>query len=218
MSECFLTGCDKNTEWQLPWFFKNYSAHCDLPLILADFGMSEEMRESDLVKGATHRIISCKANGWFSKIEAMIEAAHQEFHRVCWLDTDCQLLSNPKMIFNYVVHNKLTIVKDHPWTKRRPEQGEWHNTGVVAFEGRPPVLRQWMSVAASNEYRGDQEALHAIIGGDPMRKMMMLELAPHRFNVLRIDRIDNTVPKNPVIMHWTGEKGKDEIRRQMKDL
>ena len=58
---------------------------------------------------------------------------------------------------------------------------------------------------------GDQEALHAIIGGDPMRKMMMLELAPHRFNVLRIDHIDNTVPKNPVIMHWTGEKGKDEI-------
>ena len=216
MSECFLTGCDKNTEWQLPWFIDNYSNHTKTPLIIADFGMSEEMLTS--VSSFAHRIITCKANGWFSKIEAMLEAAHQEFNRVCWLDTDCQVMANPKGIFNYVVHNKLTMVKDHPWTKRRPENGDWHNTGVVAFEGRPPTLRQWMSVADKKEHRGDQEVMHAMIGGDAMRKMMMIADAPHRFNVLRLDHIDNNVPENPVIMHWTGEKGKDEIRRQMNSL
>jgi hypothetical protein len=45
---------------------------------------------------------------------------------------------------------------------------------------------------------------------------MMIADVPHRFNVLRIDHIDNNVPSNPVIMHWTGEKGNDEIRGQMK--
>ena len=216
MSECFLTGCDKNTEWQLPWFIDNYSNHTKTPLIIADFGMTEEMLAR--VSSSAHRVITCAPNGWFSKIEAMIEAAHQEFSRVCWLDTDCQVMADPKRIFNYVVHNKLTMVKDHPWTKRRPENGDWHNTGVVAFEGRPPALRQWLTVSSKNEYRGDQEVMHAMIGGDPMRKMMMIADAPHVFNVLRIDHIDNNVPENPVIMHWTGEKGNEEIKRQMNLL
>jgi hypothetical protein len=73
-----------------------------------------------------------------------------------------------------------------------------------------------MSVAGKKEHRGDQEVLHAMIGGDAMRKMMMIADAPHRFNVLRLDHIDNNVPNNPVIMHWTGEKGNLEIRKQMK--
>ena len=107
-------------------------------------------------------------------------------------------------------------IRDSPWTKRRPENGDWHNTGVVAFEGRPPTLRQWISVADKKEYRGDQEVMHAMIGGDAMRKVMMIADVPHRFNVLRIDHIDNNVPNNPVIMHWTGEKGNLEIRKQMK--
>ena len=216
MSACFLTGCDKNTEWQLPWFINNYAKHCSAPLLVADFGMSEEMLTS--ISSFAHRVIPCNPNGWFSKIEAMISAAHQEFNRVCWLDTDCQVMSNPTRIFNYVVHNKLTMVQDHPWSKRRPQTGDWHNTGVVAFEGVPPVLRQWLTVASKGDHRGDQEVLHTMIGGDSMRKMMMIADAPHIFNVLRIDRIDNNVPENPVIMHWTGEKGNDEIRRQMSLL
>lgn len=217
MKECFLTGCDKNTEWQLPWFIDNYSEHSKTPLIIADFGMSEEMLTS--VSSFAHRIITCSPNGWFSKIEAMLEAGHQEFKRVCWLDTDCQLVSDPIGIFNYVVHNKLTMVKDHPWSLRRPQAGDWHNTGVVAFEGRPPVLRMWLTESQNQfKYRGDQESMHGLIDGNPMRKMMMIADAPHRFNVLRIDHIDNNVPQNPVIMHWTGEKGKDEIRRQMNSL
>jgi len=40
--------------------------------------------------------------------------------------------------------------------------------------------------------------------------------APHKYNVLRLDTLQNRVPKKPVIMHWTGHKGKDEIRRQIK--
>jgi hypothetical protein len=57
-----------------------------------------------------------------------------------------------------------------------------------------------------------------MIGGDSMRRMMMIADAPHIFNVLRIDHIDNNVPENPVIMHWTGVKGSEEIKRQMNSL
>ena len=44
MLKVFLTGCDNNTEWQLPWFVHNYRKHNTIPLVLADFGMSKEAR------------------------------------------------------------------------------------------------------------------------------------------------------------------------------
>ena len=49
----------------------------------------------------------------------------------------------------------------------------------------------------------------------PILKITYIKDLPHKYNVLRIDIDDNNVPKNPVIIHWTGSKGKDEIRRQI---
>ena len=40
---CFLTGCDSKTEWQLPWFIENLRKHSSVDLVIADFGMSDEM-------------------------------------------------------------------------------------------------------------------------------------------------------------------------------
>ncbi len=39
------------------------------------------------------------------------------------------------------------------------------------------------------------------------------ELSPAQKKHLDVD--DDNVPKDPVIMHWTGSKGKDIIRSQM---
>lgn len=54
-----------------------------------------------------------------------------------------------------------------------------------------------------------------MMGGDIMKKTIHISEAPHKFNVLRIDLIDNVAPPNPIIMHWTGQKGKLEIKKQM---
>ena len=39
MSNVFVTGCDHNTEWQLPWFLENFERYNDTKLIIADFGI-----------------------------------------------------------------------------------------------------------------------------------------------------------------------------------
>lgn len=208
----FLTGCDVNTEWQLPWFIENYQKHCKLPLLFADFGMSEEAL--NLIAPVAENVVKTPRKGWFSKINALEHYAHM-YDKVCWVDTDCQILRDPSAIFRYTEAGKLTMVKDHPWSTRRPELGDWYNSGVVAVEGPTPLLTTWKAEAAKGTYVGDQEALHGYIGGDIMRRVATVSEAPHRFNVLRIDLIDKTVPENPVIMHWTGQKGNDEIRRQM---
>ena len=45
IDKLFITGCDKNTEWQLPWFWDHYRENNKTPLKVIDFGMSEEMRQ-----------------------------------------------------------------------------------------------------------------------------------------------------------------------------
>jgi hypothetical protein len=77
------------------------------------------------------------------------------------------------------------------------------------------MLTTWKNEAAKGNYVGDQEALHGYIAGDLMRRISTVAEAPHKYNVLRLDLLDNNVPKNPVIMHWTGQKGNLEIRKQM---
>ena len=210
----FLTGCDKNTEWQLPWFIENYAKHCQLPLVIADFGMSESMLSD--VSGFADQIIPCPKTGWFAKINALIECTKDQYDKVCWVDTDCQILADPSTIFRYTEQGKLTMVEDHPWTARRPGLGTWYNSGVIAVEDSPAVLRSWLQEANAGNYRGDQEALHGFIGGDQIKRITTIAEAPHKYNVLRLDILDKRVPQNPVIMHWTGEKGNLEIRKQLE--
>ena len=223
----FLTGCDKNKEWQLPWFISNFRKHSEDKLILADFGLSQEMRElcggEDLSIAPDH-LMSVESRSWFSKIEAMSKTSVLfGDSKVCWIDTDCQVKKDPSDIFQFVEDNKLTVVVDHPWTEKgspwiaQGVSGPWYNTGVVAYQGRPSIIDRWLAeVAVEGKHRGDQEALYSLLNQETLNRMIHISEAPHRYNVLRLDVLQDRVPKSPVIMHWTGQKGDDEIRRQMK--
>jgi hypothetical protein len=141
------------------------------------------------------------------------------------LDTDCEVKSDPSGIFDHVQENKLTAVVDHPWTTNgspwtpQGEHGPWYNTGVVAFKGKPIILQEWYSeVRAKGKHRGDQEALYWLLNLGPLNRMIHMAEAPHRFNVLRLDvEQDRCPPTPPVIMHWTGRKGKEIIVEQIRD-
>lgn len=206
LSKLFITGCDASTEWMLPWFVETFKKHNDIPLMIMDFGMEgswyPEMRKS--VRGGNEM-------GWFKKPRAMrIASAFAD--QVCWLDTDCEVLGDISGIFSYIKPQKLSMVIDRPWTKRRGET--WHNSGVVGYEGCPGILTDWELTCATQPVQGDQEVLHMMLD-TPLKRISLIEDVPNRFNVLRIQHLDNDVPSNPLIYHWTGRKGKDHIRKLM---
>lgn len=208
-SKLFITGCDKKTEWLLPFFYNNYLKHNDTPMMVFDFGMSPEVAQAmDAVP------VKGQDQGWFKKPKAMLMATKYA-DQVCWLDTDCHVQTNISDIFNYIEPNKLCMAIDQPWTKRRGET--WHNSGVVAFRSRPNILDEWATAVATNPEVGDQEVLHQMVRGG-MRRMIHITDLPRRYNTLRLDVIDNTVPKDVAIMHWTGQKGKDHIRKLMNNV
>ena len=221
MLETFITGCDKHTEWQLPWFIENYRKHNTHPIILSDFGMSTEMRERYEGKFSDFDLIidvKSEAKGWFKKPRAVLDATQLDgVQKVCWLDTDCEVTGNIETIFDLTEQGKLGMVKDRPWSTRRNELGEWYNSGVVAVEGTPNILRAWADECVRNPVQGDQEVLYLMMDGDALKKLSCIIPLPHTYNTLRLDYIDNIQVKNPRIIHHTGGKGNDEIRRQINE-
>ena len=211
----FITGCDEKTEWQLPWFLENYFKHNNTPIAIGNFGMSDEMVRWCETKSHAfclmhHDQIGQYEKAWFLKPAAMLKAPGK---KVVWLDTDCQVMSNLDHIFRILVPNKLNMVMDRPWLKRRKE--EWFNSGVVGFIGKPEILHKWAKQVEDTPNVGDQEVLHSML--DPLNRQIYIHELPNKWNWLRLQiEHDNEDSNDKKIMHWTGAKGNDRIKGLMK--
>lgn len=206
LNEAFITGCDSNTEWMLPWFIENFKKYNQSKLLVYDFGMTPEMcTQVELVADGVYNLSFIHERGWFKKPKAMLSSPSI---KTIWLDTDIQILDNIDNLFSKLVLNKLSMVEDKPWTMRRGEV--WHNSGLVGFINKPDILKAWAQQVEKNPQVGDQEVLHSML--DPFSKMTYINDIPNEYNVLRLQtEIDNY--QGPIkAMHWTGRKGKEKIR------
>lgn len=212
----FLTGCDESTEWTLPWFLENYFRYNSIPILVANFGMSENMLKF-IEKSPVSEVIDMSdlsEKGWFKKPKSMIRSSMIAGY-TCWIDTDIEILADISDIFNYVEPNKLGMVEDKPWSKRRNET--WHNSGVVAFKDSPQILHQWAYHVEQNPQVGDQEVLHSLMT-DPLTRLMYIKDVPNEYNWLRIQLLDGQDSNKKKTIHWTGRKGKEHIRSLIKNV
>ena len=209
----FLTGCDEKTEWMLPWFIEGFRKHNpESKVSLADFGMSDKMMEWAIASKEFHSIGQMQRDmgeGWFLKPGAMLATPYRE---VCWIDTDFEIRGDMTEIFSYIEPQKLTMVEDKPWSKRSGQL--WHNSGIVAFRDKPPILREWAQMCIERPVRGDQEVLHGML--DSLRKAIYITEAPQKFNWMRLLTVDGAkMPKDIRGIHHTGAKGKAKIKELM---
>ena len=219
----FLTGCDSNTEWQLPWFIDNFRRYnSNAKIILADFGISKSMLSS--MESYFDKIIPSKKNvhPWFKK-PMTIEIVAKDTDKVCWIDTDCEIKGNIESIFELSNPNKLSMVEDRPWTKRRNTLGKWYNAGVVLVEGCPSILSKWTKECAANPVESDQHVLYVMTGADnakwhaenDVKRLTYINPLPHTYNTLRLDYIDDIAVKDPKIIHHTGVEGNNKIKSML---
>jgi len=211
--KAFLTGCDKNTEWMLEWFIQNYKKYNSAPFILANFGMTEKTLNEIKEKQYFHAVMDMsktKEQGWFKKPRSMLYAPSK---KTVWIDTDCEILDNIEKIFDMLKVNKLSMVEDKPWSKRRGEL--WHNSGIVGFIGKPIILHNWCQKVHDDPLVGDQEVLHNML--NPITKMTYIDDLPNEYNVMRLQIEHDDYYGNKKIIHWTGHKGKDRIRSMMNE-
>ena len=204
--EAFVTGCDIKHEWFLDWFIDNYKKHVNKPLIFANFGLSEGGLE--YVKNNCHAIMDMTASpekGWFKKPLTMLKCPAK---KTVWIDLDCEIREDVSDIFDLLVPDKLNMVEDKPWSWRG--QQLWHNSGVVGFIDKPPILHQWVKTVRDNPRYGDQEMLHMML--DPIGKITHINDLPNPYNVVRLQVDTDGYTGRIKIMHWTGAKGKIMIR------
>lgn len=211
-NQAFITGCDSKTEWMLPWFIKEYKKHNKTPILLCNFGMSKDaLQKFSFDFDDVYSVPPQKRGGWFYKPAAMLRAPATE---KVWIDTDIHVLGDISGIFNYIEDGKLAMVEDRPWSKRRGEK--WHNSGVVGIRGTPKILKDWESHCKSFPTQGDQEVLHEMVRESPLKRMSSISDVPNIYNWLRLQVThDGEDTFNKLCMHWTGEKGKNEIRKMM---
>ena len=206
--KAFITGCDSNNEWQLPWFFENYKKHNDTPLVFADFGVED----IEAVKPHVHAVVDLtkvEERGWFKKPKAIF---HCPAKQKVWLDTDCEIRGNIGGIFGLLKPQMLNIIEDKPWAKRRG--GVQYNSGVVGVIDKPVILGMWAQWVQEGGEVGDQEVLTANL--NPITAIKYINSLPNEYNWLRLQiENDNEPATNARVVHWTGAKGNDRIRSMM---
>lgn len=206
----FITGADANTVWMVPWFLDNYKKHNSDPIIFADFGVGDRDTVYNTIEPYVHAIMDMtkiKArHGWFKKPNAIYRCPAK---KICWLDSDVEVREDISGIWDLLVPNKLNMVKDRPWEKRRG--GVQFNSGVVGVIGQPLILGMWQQWINDGNEVGDQETLTANL--NPITQMTYINELPNEYNWLRLQIENDGQPADKAkVVHWTGQKGKERIK------
>lgn len=181
-----VLGCDVRQEWLLPWWWKNYSAHNDYPVVVFDFGMSEEgilwCQEKGVYRTLSSRVSSSSKEdlsrekqqewetrygagiwrvrgAWLKKPSALLESP---FDESLWIDLDAQVKGDITPIFEALGSCDIAVTKDREQDFDFLLPGEVnYNSGVIAYRKEAPIISQFALMAHRLEQTlpGDQEFL-----------------------------------------------------------
>lgn len=210
-SRVVVVGVDRHHEWMLHWWWERYRAHNDMQVNFLNFGMTDSARKWCLSHGDVLQMDSSLPRfrkAWFYKPSAFVVG---QGDYILFLDVDCEIRGDVESIFEYVGDSPMLAKDRHIFGRYRGrfDPDRHYNTGVIVARRHDPLMLAWgrATVQHHAQFRSDQEIFNDVLqSGD-----YEIEELPQKFNRLRLDGDD----PEAVIMHWTGEEGKAEIRRQI---
>ena len=205
-----ITGVDHSHEDLLEWWLKNVYKHhnYNVEVGVMDFGMSPALRgrlEDNYPAIFSRPFNGTKARkiGWFYKVQAVMDCPSKS---VCWLDVDCEILTDISDVYNLVPPGMIGLTRD--WVR-----GNWWATGVIVVNDRPSLLEHWdRRLNADDGIRGDQEALYELVGNKEHEQIQEL---PQDYQWLRISLNKGKDSPTKKVIHWTGPRGKEHIRKNL---
>lgn len=133
-TNCIMTGCDEAQSYLLKKWYAALRRFSTLPIVFADFGMSEETRAWCAKRGEVIQSRYTTDHPWFQKPLAVIQSS---YGKTLWIDLDARVLSPIDDIFKAV--NKQKSVGLTPHCRRRGKT--YFNTGIfVAHHGSAFLL------------------------------------------------------------------------------
>jgi hypothetical protein len=238
MQRGVIVGTDSHLEWLLPWWWQRYEACNTLPVVFADFGMTDKAKKWCEEHGEVLEITeSCSLvtlmkewgdsygvsydtarKAWFKKALACLRSP---FDETVWIDLDCEILSSIDPIFSYLEEKDLAIARTElsipegfaPKVKGL-EDPLIFNGGVIVFRKESELIKKWVQTTLKDFhlYWGDDYILSIIVHLNEDK----VELLPTIYNW----RLMDGIPLYAKIVHWSGEWGKEFIAKKggMKGL
>lgn len=196
---CIIVGVDESQEDLLPWWHANVRRHNpDVPIVIADFGMSPAARMTARAMGKVVLIPRVNPqHAWFGKAHAILQGTHEA---ILWLDVDCEVRGDLSPLWrDHLPAAGVAMAPDPPQHPRSPDMG---NSGVVLVRHGDDQVREWARRNAETQLYGDQDVIYRM-GARPT--------LPQTYNWLRL--IDG-YPDAPeaIVVHHTGREGKSWIR------
>ncbi len=215
-----LTGCDKNHEWMLPWWFANFRKHNPaIPVCFVDMGMTPSAIEWCKQRGLIFQ--QFKPSTMFHRRPFALMKT--PFEHTIAMDPDCEVLGSMTPLFEY--GDALVVTEDpyNPWSKEFRQNPI--SAGLVAYKHGDWIIDRWTRKLLAGkpdgkEWRGDDEPLNLVIteleadrlaAGDILQPTEFV-IAPRKYQRLRLD---NCEFPDTVMKHWSGPEGKEIIREKM---
>jgi len=200
MTRGIITGCDRNQEIFLPWWWWHTRCHTDLPVLFVDFGMSEAgrnfcqergelvtlpppdfvvMREAvpqERAEEWERLFISGERfwqmrRTWFLKPFALLASS---FKQGLWLDVDCALCEPLEPLFELLQEDVALA----------PDRGSLfsdvlYNAGVILFQHGSTLISRWAerSVRENDRHLSDQTLLNTMVSEGET-----IQVLPDRYN------------------------------------
>ena len=169
-SRGILTGCDRNLELFLPWWFDHLQKHNNLPVAIIDYGLSDWGKRvakniGMLIPKKFISIPKCK----YQPSKAYPKRRHDArdsylykpfglqqspFNQTIWLDVDCMVKSCLNLLFD--TPNFGLVVNDslgQEWAQRynifKSPETKVLNGGVLVFKSNCPIIQSWVDAVFS---------------------------------------------------------------------
>lgn len=220
-----VIAANKAVESLIPWWWKHYSNHANLPVTIFDLGLSEEgrnrckkignllpfSRPMDFVKprekvaDKTRNFwekhwsptLWHKRKAWFAKPFLMMDSPYTES---LFIDLDCRIQGEITPLFDFLSKGKGFAIVKHQFL-----EGFYHNSGVFACEPHSPILTLWANecIKRSHLHMGDEDALHHLI----LTQKLPLTFFPLTYNHPYLF----AGGEKAIIQHFLGLEGKKKI-------
>jgi len=206
-----VTGCDKNQEWLLDWWWAQYAAHNTLPVAFFDMGMTDAGREWCRQHG---RLMKSPVAGRFGtgNMHKPFVLVKSPWRQTIWLELDCEVRGNVECLLKYG-QGATGLMFDHYYKRQlgagSPPDEPLYSTGLIVTVNGDKLIPEWCkdTLTRYRQFRND---------GDTMKATLWrLKYKPNDIpNELHRVRCEGNHPE-ALTMHWSGRQGKEIIRRQI---
>lgn len=210
-----LLLADSKLEWMLPWWMHNFErSNSELSVAIVDVGLSSEAvrwltsKDRELIRLPEN--LPELRSAWFYKPFAILNSP---FEATVFSDLDCEIRGDISQMNLWssdglVIGNDLFPVGE---SRKLFREKFYYNTGLIGVRKDNPIISSWCeeTVNLHSTLRSDQEVLNLVLYEKEAR---IVELPAH-YHQLRLEG-DH---KDAVVMHWTGDHGKNYIRKQIQN-